>query len=204
MGRSNSWENYYSAYSRLHIPLRLAIAGPLHNAARDGDVIQVKTLVAEGEDINKRNRSLGWPLHQAALNGSVEIAEILVAAGADVNVNHKIFGSPLHAAAQKGSFGVAAMLLENGADPNSRFSDGSTPLHYAASRGHPAIIELLVVNGADIGAITAKADNDYYSNFTALHSAGREGQFDMVSLLQSLQGEDAPNQPNSDPSRCCG
>ncbi len=33
-----------------------AVAGPLHDAARDGDVERVKTLIAEGEDVNKRNQ----------------------------------------------------------------------------------------------------------------------------------------------------
>lgn len=66
-----------------------AAAGPLHNATRDGNVDQVKLLIASGEDVNKRDRTLGWPLHQAALNDSVEIAELLIAAGADVNVEHR-------------------------------------------------------------------------------------------------------------------
>jgi ankyrin repeat protein len=174
----------------------VAVAGPLHKAAKDGDVDQVKSLIAEGEDANKRDRSLGWPLHQAALNDYVEIAETLIAAGADVNVEHKIFGTPLHAAAQKGSFGVAALLLENGADPNSRFGDGSTPLHFAASRRHIAMIELLVVNGADIAAKTARPDRRWV-DYTAIHSAGREGYFDIVALLQSLQARGAPDQPIS-------
>jgi cytochrome c len=174
----------------------VAVAGPLHNAARDGDVDQVKSLLAKGEDASKRNRSLGWPLHQAALNDYAEIAAMLIAAGADVNVEHKVFGTPLHAAAQKGSFGVAVLLLENGADPNSRHDDGSTPLHFAAGRGHAALIELLVVNGADIAAKKTRPDTRY-ADYTAIHSAGREGRFDMVALLQSLQSSDAPDQPIS-------
>jgi cytochrome c2 len=173
-----------------------AVAGPLHNAARDGDVEQVGSLIASGEDVNKRNRMLGWPIHQAALNDYVGIAEMLIAAGADVNVEHKIFGTPLHTAAQKGSFGVAALLLENGADPNSRYGDGSTPLHFAAGRGHAALVELLVVNGADIAAKTTRLQFER-GDYTALHSAGREDHFDIVALLQSLQARDAPDQPIS-------
>ena len=173
-----------------------AVAGPLHNAARDGDVEQVGSLIASGEDVNKRDRTLGWPMHQAALNDYVGIAEMLIAAGADVNVEHKIFGTPLHAAAQNGSFGAAALLLKNGADPNSRFSDGSTPLHFAASGGNAAMVELLVVNGADIAAKTTRPLSTR-GDYSALHAAGREGHFDIVGLLQSFQLSDAPNRPLS-------
>jgi cytochrome c2 len=173
-----------------------ATAGPLHDAVRDGDVKKVKTRIIQGEDANKRNRLLGWPLHQAALNDYLEIAELLIAAGADVNVEHKTFGTPLHSAAQKGSFGVAALLLENGADPNLRFSDGSTPLHFAAGRGHAALVELLVVNGADIAAKTTRPLFER-GDFSALHSAGREGHFDIVDLLQSFQSSGVPDQPIS-------
>jgi cytochrome c2 len=131
------------------------------------------------------------------LNDYVEIAEILIAAGAGVNVEHKIFGTPLHAAAQKGSFDVAALLLENGANPNSRYSsDGSTPLHFAAGRGNAAVVELLVVNGADIAAKT-NGPNPARGDYTALHSAGREGHVDVVALLLSLQLSETPDQPIS-------
>ncbi len=173
-----------------------AVAGPLHDAARDGDVERVKTLIAEGEDVNKRNQLLGWPLHQAALNDDVEIAEMLFAAGADVDVEHKVFGKPLHAAALKGSFGVAAFLMKNGADPNSRYGYGLTPLHLAAGAGHADLIELLVVNGADIDAATTQQDI-MWTDYTAMQSAGREGRFDIVALLQSLQARGAPDQPIS-------
>ena len=42
------------------------VAGTLHNAIKDGDVDQVRILVAKGEDVNKRDVFLGWPLHHAS------------------------------------------------------------------------------------------------------------------------------------------
>lgn len=162
-----------------------ATAGPLHNAARDGDIEQVKSLISSGEDVNKRDRNLGWPLHQAALNDFVEIAELLIAAGADVNVEHRIFGAPLNAAAQRGSVAVAVVLLANGAKTDTRVFDGSTPLHAAASGGHVAVVELLVAGGADVNARTTRAEAQY-GDYRAVHSAGLSGHFDIVALLRSF------------------
>lgn len=183
----------FFAFAVFHTAL---VAGPLHIAVKDDDVDQVKILLADGEDANKRDRSLGWPLHQAALNDNIEIAEILIAAGADINVVHKVFGTPLHAATLKGNFSVAASLLENGADPNSSYGYGLTPLHLAAEKGHADVIELLVVNGSDIDASTTKMD-PLWADYTAIQMAGREGHFDIVALLQWLQTSGAPDQPIS-------
>ena len=55
-----------------------AIAAPLHNAARDGDLEQVKALLAEGADVHATELNLGTPLHMAAFKGFIEIAELLV------------------------------------------------------------------------------------------------------------------------------
>ena len=36
-----------------------AIAGPLHDAVKEGDIAKVKQLIASGEDVNQNQRSLG-------------------------------------------------------------------------------------------------------------------------------------------------
>ena len=162
-----------------------AVAGLLHDAARDGDVEAVKTLIAEGEDINKRDRFLGWPLHQAALNDFVEIAGLLIEAGADVNVEHRIFGTPLHAAAQRGSTDTAQLLLNAGATPDKQRSDGFTALHLAAAAGNADLVDALVSAGADINARRVRKEN-YTGRNLATHEAGLNGHFEIVALLRSL------------------
>ena len=53
-------------------------AGPLHDAVKDGDLVQVKQEIAKGEDVNEDNFMLGMPLHIAATGGHIEIAEVLI------------------------------------------------------------------------------------------------------------------------------
>jgi ankyrin repeat protein len=79
-----------------------ATAGPLHDAVKNGDIAQVKAMIANGEDVNQNDRYLGTQLHQAAILGNGELAKMLVAEGADANFENRILGTPLHVAARKG------------------------------------------------------------------------------------------------------
>ena len=94
-----------------------AFAGPLHDAAKKGNIEQVEQLIAEGADVNQQDRRTGTALHWAALRGDAAVVEVLIAAGADVNaVSKDNGGTPLHAAASAGHASVAEVLLAKGAD----------------------------------------------------------------------------------------
>jgi cytochrome c len=162
-----------------------AAAGPLHDAVKDGDIAQAKLLIAQGEDVNKRDSMLGSPLHQAAILGDGDMARLLVAEGADVDVDHSTFGTPLNLAALNGNEAVATVLIANGADVDARLIVGTTPLHAAASGGHVAVIELLVANGADVNA-RSRNTRTLIGDHAPIHSAGLNGHFDVVALLRAL------------------
>ena len=70
----------------------------LFAAARDGNVSEVRRLVAEGADVNVQGPEGLRPLHFAAQEGHVEVLTTLVQLGADVNVQSNDGRRPLHSA----------------------------------------------------------------------------------------------------------
>ena len=172
-----------------------AIAGPLHDAVKDGDIAQVKLLIAQAEDVNQRSRSLGSPLHQAAIWGTGDMAELLLAEGADVNSKHNVLSTPLRMGALNGNEAVVAVLIANGAEIDARSFDETTPLHAAAEGGHAAVIELLVTNGADVNA---RSDRGMNRDYAPVQSAGLNGHFDIVDLLRALGATGPTIRPVSD------
>ena len=57
----------------------------LLKAAIDGNIEAVKLLIANGTDVNARDKDGETPLHKASSRGEKEIIELLIAKGADVN-----------------------------------------------------------------------------------------------------------------------
>ena len=128
-----------------------SFAGPIHDAARNGDLEVVQTQLNKGVDVDAKNTAMGdTPLHHAAANGHEEIVKLLIAKGADVNENVNWEGStPLHYAETKE---VVELLIAGGADVNAKKDDGLTPLHLAAAWGHKKVVELLITKGAGVNA----------------------------------------------------
>ena len=133
---------------------------PVADAARRGDVERVKSLLAQGADVNIALGDGMTALHWAAEHGDVELAEVLISAGADPQTGTRIGAyTPLHIASKGAHLAVVRMLLEAGADVNALTTNsGSTPLHLAAApfNGDPVVAALLE-GGADVNAREASA-----------------------------------------------
>jgi serine/threonine protein kinase len=88
----------------------------LHEAARDGDIAQVKRHISGGADISAvDDRLAATPLHLAAYGGHTEIVRLLLTSGAGVNVTNKWNRTALDEAMDQSHVETVALLREHGA-----------------------------------------------------------------------------------------
>ena len=122
---------------------------PLTDAAKAGEWEVVRSLVAQGTDVNVADADGTTALHWASLHADVESVELLIGAGADANAANELGATPIWAASLSGSTAVVGRLLAAGASPNRVLRHGETPLMSAARSGNSAVAEMLLEHGAD-------------------------------------------------------
>ncbi len=156
-----------------------ASCGPIHDAARKGDLAQVQALLKGDPTLISSKDELGkTPLAMAAVAGQKDVVEFLLAHGADVNARDIVGDTPLHNADwedDEGHKDVVGLLLAHGADVNAKGQQGRTPLHDAAFDGSTGMTTLLLAKGADVKARDDLGD-------TPLHFAAMSGP-GVVNLL---------------------
>ncbi|GJT65453.1 potassium channel SKOR-like protein [Tanacetum coccineum] len=115
---------------KAHIEIQEAhLALRLNNAAYNGDLTQLKSLIRAGADPNKKNFDGRSPLHLAASKGHEDITLFLIQEGVEVNISGILnskdydFRTPLHVATSRGSYGLAKLLVEAGANVLSKDSE---------------------------------------------------------------------------------
>jgi len=125
---------------------------PVVEAAMNGDVAMLRTLLEQGMDVNAREGDGTTALHWAALKGDAEVVGILLASGADLEaVTRNGDYTPLHMAAMEGHAEVARMLLAAGSQVEARTSSGGvTALHLAARVGKAETVAALLEHGAEV------------------------------------------------------
>ena len=135
----------------------LAFGGPIHDAARKGDVKKVQALLQSDPKLVSDKDNLGnTPLHVAALHGELAVAQALLDAGADVNAKNS--SGPF----SPGDLGTVVysnnhpdpvvLLTVHGVDQGD-MKNGYTPLDLAMfSVNHKKVVELLVAHGANVNA----------------------------------------------------
>jgi uncharacterized protein len=171
--------------SSLALVHRMALAGPLHDAAQAGDVEKVRELLTQGVDVDERDARGETPLIKAALAGQTAAAAALIEAGADVGARNDRGFSGLHAAAYSGSVEIATMLLDHGVPVDDRAGRAITPLHVAGEENQVAVAELLLNHGADRDALQA-------SGYTPLTAATYMRGTNVMALLKRRGAECAP------------
>lgn len=149
----------------------------LVDAAKDQDVQQVRTLLAQHAAVNARSEDGSTPLLWAAHWNDLQTADLLIRAGADVNAANDLRMTPLVQACTNGSRAFVELLLRAGALPNTAVATGETPLMTCARTGDVAAVRLLISHGADVNA-TEPAQHQ-----TALMWAAAERHVDVVRTL---------------------
>jgi ankyrin repeat protein len=127
---------------------------------RRNDIARVKTLIAEGVNVNEPDANGDAPLVMAAYQGHTEIARLLLEAGADVTaVDPAMKATALHAAAYAGRSEAAALLIEYGIDIDKQGpKNGYTALHDAIWQKHIDTVKVLIAAGANLHLKTHRGE----------------------------------------------
>lgn len=159
---------------------------PLYDAAKRGDVAEVKSLLAAGADPNVVNNSRNrlTPLHAAAFGseqpalaaGFAEIVDALLSKGAAVDPRDNAGRTPLHLACSRGQTDVVRMLLAARANPTLRDERGLTAMDCACFGGHEEIVDLLIKENVDVNA-------GNFQGTTPLMQAAMNGHLNLVKKL---------------------
>ncbi|KAJ5151046.1 uncharacterized protein N7482_010298 [Penicillium canariense] len=112
-------------------------------------LVNAKTLILKGVDINHRDHMGLTAAHAAAAQGADEVLKALIDVGADLKLADNEGGLPLHCAIQRKSRTTIEMLLAAGVDVNATNSRGQTSLHLAMAVGRSDLVSLLFEQGAD-------------------------------------------------------
>jgi len=124
---------------------------PVADAARKGDLIEVRALLNAGADVNASHGDGMTALHWAAESGDVEMVRTLLFAGAFPDaVTRNGEYTPLHLASRAGHAEAVLALLEGGADVERLSVNGTAPLHFAAASGDAASVRYLLRHGAPV------------------------------------------------------
>ena len=170
---------------------RPAFCGPIHDAARKGDLAKVGELLnADPNLVSEPGQGGLTPLHFAAIDGRLDVAEYLIAHKADVNSFGKsaFRDTPLGLAALHGHSDMVAMLLTHNADVDAADLVGQTPLSQAMDgrgdvRGsrkdeYLKIVDLLCQHGANLNSRDSSGN-------TPLHNAAWSGDVPIAEILIS-------------------
>ncbi len=132
---------------------------PLQWAVFEGNIPEVKRLLAAGADPRVTNDYGVDAIQLAADESNTELIRLLLKAGANPNSVNQDGETVLHLVARSGNLDAARLLVNAGAlvDPRERFG-GQTPLMWAAARRHPDLVQYLASKGADVNARSAVRD----------------------------------------------
>ncbi len=147
------------------------------------DIPRIRELIADGADVNARNKFGVTTLFMASEYGRTEIVNLLLAAKADVGIPRKDGATPLLQAAWKGHIEIARLLVAENAIVDAANKHGMTPLYLASQEGHTESVKMLLKAGADVHATHRTVGS------TPLFMAAQYGHTEVVRLLLEAKAD---------------
>jgi hypothetical protein len=171
---ARGWIDAASADTKEPVAKALLPEPRLVMAAYNGATARVRTLLAEGDDINAIDGNGRTALMLAASRGNTGMVSTLLEAAADVNVQDRDGWTAIMYAARAGEIRSVRRLSDTDANLQSRL--GWTPLTLAALGGYTAVARSLVRAGADVNAHS-------HAGLTALVRAAQNDDVEMIEYL---------------------
>ncbi len=130
-------------------PVAFAAECPLCDAAKKGNLSEVKRLLDNGAEVNYENKNGLTVLDLAAFNGYSKVVKLLLDNGAEVNYESKNGTTALISAVIFNKNKVAKVLLDNGANVNYENKNGTTALIVAVIFNKNKVAKVLLECGAN-------------------------------------------------------
>ncbi|XP_053733918.1 ankyrin repeat and SOCS box protein 9-like isoform X2 [Synchiropus splendidus] len=164
---------------------------PVHDAAFNGRVLALRSLVAQGACVNLSTREQLTPLHAACLQGHAACVKVLLENAANVNLTSVDGHTALSHACGGGRASCAALLLRHGAAPGGS-SPASSAMHVAAARGQPGCMEALVRHGADVDQRVPPSGSPLQVACSHQHLSAAEKLLQLGACVNSAASGDSP------------
>jgi len=149
----------------------------LAQAAGNGNLMALASLVDSGVDVNARGNRNATPLFWAMRSGSLQGFNELLRLGADPNVVFDDGGTVIHWAVRHASADFLKAALAHGGDPNLRAGQlRETPMFEALGERSDRL-GLLLDAGGD-----PDVQDSFFGSTVLLIAAGR-GRFDLVMVM---------------------
>ena len=179
-------------------------ATPLHWAAFRGRNEVAEFLIAEGADVNAKNKADDTPLDKAIEKNRDDTVSLLREHGGKATkeskpaepVSETVKPEPpttkapdisIHDAAKGGNIEAVKQHLNDGADVELKCVNcGGTVLGHAAINGHKELAELLIAKGADVNA---KVVSGAKQGLTPLDAANERNHPETADLLRKHGGK---------------
>ena len=166
------------------------LSAQLINAAKNGDLLEARWLIANGANPNAVNSQGSRALWFAVQGGHTEIAKLLLSAGANPNIASSFGWTNLMTAASRNYSEIVKALLSAGAKPNAVHKSGETALDIALNEKNAESAQVLFAAGARTKKAKSSLANLYLLGLPRPRSLPSS---DVIDLTQPDSSISSPN-----------